>query len=236
MKITRIACYNLLGMALLLSWWLPHFPLWSTLDDDIFWFFNQTLSIADHPLWTTLIAVLNNRDFDIASFLALAAVFAWAMRQDTRPDRLKRWGAIGVSMLVTAGLVSLLVNKLVTYGHPSPTLTHSGIHLLSQEVSFATKDSSGNSFPGDHGLMLMTFTAFMWHFAGRRVGLVSAALAIGLSAPRIIGGGHWFSDVYMGALAIALLLLPWVLCTSLANRMAVWCQRGFERLASRLDR
>ncbi|ABE58051.1 MULTISPECIES: phosphatase PAP2 family protein [Chromohalobacter] len=235
MKITRIAYYNMLGLVLLLSWWWPHLPLWTTLDDDVFWLFNRTLSIADHPLWTTLVAIFNNRGFDAVSFLILAAIFTWAVRRDPRPQRLQRWIAIGLTMLITAGLVSLLVNKLVTYGHPSPTLTHAGVHLLSQEVPFATKDASGNSFPGDHGLMLMTFAAFMWHFAGRRVGLVSVAAVIVLSAPRIIGGGHWFSDVYMGALAIALLTLPWVLCTACAARLSERLQHGLARLMSRLD-
>ena len=70
---------------------------------------------------------------------------------------------------------------------------------------------------------------------GLTLGLVSVAAVIVLSAPRIIGGGHWFSDVYLGALAIALLTLPWVLCTACAARLSERLQHGLARLMSRLD-
>lgn len=99
-------------------------------------------------------------------------------------------------------------------------------------MSFKTKDSASNSFPGDHGLMLMVFAGYMWAFAPRRIALWSLAFVVILSAPRIMVGAHWFSDVYLGSLSIALIILPWVLCTPVARRLA----RAIERCLSGLGR
>ncbi len=56
--------------------------------------------------------------------------------------------------------MALLPNQI---GHqlpiirPSPTLTFNNINRISEMTNLMTKDSSSDSFPGDHGLMLLTF-------------------------------------------------------------------------------
>ncbi|WP_106476917.1 phosphatase PAP2 family protein [Phytohalomonas tamaricis] len=229
MKLRRILLFNTLGIVLLISWGLPHVMLWTTLDDDIFWFFNQFIS-PDHMRWSETLAILNMRVFDAIAFGIMGLLFALAVMRDPRPLRFWRWLGIGVTMLLTAGLLALFTTEGIRYGHPSPTAFFANARHLTDVVStIATKDSAKNSFPGDHGLMLMVFAAFMLRFSDRRVGLLSMAFVVLLSAPRIMVGAHWFSDVYMGSLTIALIALPWVLCTPLASR----CVKEIVRMAQR---
>ena len=103
------------------------------------------------------------------------------------------------------------------------------LRLVSNFVHFATKDSAGNSFPGDHGIMAMIFAGFMLSFGDRVTRLASIALVTCAVAPRIMVGAHWLSDVMVGSLSLALLLLPWVLCTPLASRTSCWISDGLTR-------
>ncbi|EPC01965.1 hypothetical protein L861_20145 [Litchfieldella anticariensis FP35 = DSM 16096] len=219
-SLSRILFYNLLGIALVLSWWSPDILIWEYLDDAIFFTTNAWLNDAN-TLWVTIVALLNNRLFDVGSMLTLLGLYLWAISRDpVREHRLLRWGGIGITMLLTAGILSQAVRYAIPYSHPSPTLVYDNANLITELVDFSTKAVSADSFPGDHGLMLMLFTAFVWRFSGRTVGLVSALSVVILSAPRILGGAHWFSDIYMGALSISLVALPWVLCTPVAPSIA----------------
>ncbi|CDL50153.1 Putative membrane protein [Escherichia coli ISC41] len=41
-------------------------------------------------------------------------------------------------------------------------MTFTNINRVSELLSVPTKDASRDSFPGDHGMMLLIFSAFMW--------------------------------------------------------------------------
>lgn len=221
MRVKYLVLFNALGVLILLSWAWPTLSLWTTLDDDIFWFFNQYIS-TDHGYWVRILAVLNTRAFDAFSFAVMALLFGLAMMRDPHPRRLSRWLGIGVTMLLIAGVIALFTLRAISYGHPSPTRFFQFASHLTDIVSIPTKDSAGNSFPGDHGLMLMIFAAFMLRFAEARLAWLSVLFVVLLSAPRIMVGAHWFSDIYMGSLSMALIVLPWLLCTPAAARCATW--------------
>ncbi|MHB0776210.1 phosphatase PAP2 family protein [Halomonas sp. WWR20] len=229
MQSRKILLLNTLGLSLIVTWWLPYLTVWSRLDDGIFWFFNQFVTV-DHRHWTEVLAFLNLRIFDAIAFGVMALLFLIAGMRDKTPGRIWRWFGIGLTMLVTAALLALFTTKGIRYGHPSPTLVFENAHRLTDIVSIPAKDASRNSFPGDHGLMLMVFAAFMLRFSGRMIGTLSIMFVVLLSAPRIMVGAHWFSDVYMGALAIALMVLPWILYTP----VAVCCVRRIVTIAHRL--
>ncbi|GAB2792708.1 phosphatase PAP2 family protein [Halomonas shantousis] len=216
MQPRKILLLNTLGLLLVATWWLTYPTVWSRLDDGVFWFFNQFVT-ADHRHWTEVLAFLNLRIFDAIAFVTMALLFFVACLRDSAPERIWRWFGIGLTMLVTAALLALFTTKGIRYGHPSPTLVFENAHRLTDIVTIPAKDASANSFPGDHGLMLMVFASFMLRFSDRMIGALSVAFVVLLSAPRIMVGAHWFSDVYMGALAIALVVLPWVLYTPLAT-------------------
>lgn len=216
MSTRRILLFNALGIALLASWALPSFTLWGYLDDGVFWFFNHTIS--DHnPRWNVVLAALNNRKYDMVIMFAMLATMIAASYRD-KQGGFRRWFGIGITMLITAGLINELVRNVITYSHPSPTRFFDDADLLSQFVHFTTKDQAGNSFPGDHGIMAMIFAAFMLTFGDRFTRIVSLILVACAVIPRIMVGAHWLSDILVGSLSIALLLLPWVLCTPVARK------------------
>lgn len=226
----RILLYNLLGIGLVLVWLSPSLLIWETLDDAIFFTTNAWLH-EDNQTWVLFVAATNNRWFDVASFLALLGLFLWAMSRDPiREGRLLRWGGIGLTMLLTAGVLSQAVRYAIPYSHPSPTLVYEESVRVTELVGFSTKAVSADSFPGDHGMMLMLFTAFVWRFSGRTVGAASAVGVVIFSTPRILGGAHWFSDIYMGALSICLITLPWVLCTPVAPSIADGATTAMQRI------
>lgn len=221
MKWSKIIGFNILGLTVLLSWLWPKVSLWTTLDDKIFWFFNQYIT-TNYPHFVEFLALVNTRWFDIFSLLVMGLLFFLAMQTDQGRNRLARWVGVGITMLVVAGLLSIITHDLISFTRESPTRWYSDANLVSSLSAIATKDSAGNSFPGDHGLMLMVFTAFLWRFSFRWLTLLSALCVVLLSAPRLMIGAHWFSDIYMGSLSIALIGLPWILCTPLAKRLVDW--------------
>lgn len=221
MSIRRILLLNLLGLLLLFSWWQTTLPIWPPLNHGIFFGFNHTFTAA-HPVWVTFIAALNTRIYDVVSFLLMLAVLFFSMLGDKRPDRQWYWFSVGFTMLLTAGIIALFDNN-ISYHHNSPSLyfSHLGEHVnfLSHMVDFSTKDSAGDSFPGDHGMMLMVFASYVLKFSRAPFKTIAVLMVPIFSMPRIIAGAHWFEDVYMGSLSIALIILPWVLMTPLAEKV-----------------
>lgn len=226
----RILFFNLLGALLVWTWLSPSLLLWTELDDTVFFTSNAWLS-EDNEAWVLFVAAFNNRVSDVVSLLVLLAIFLWAMRRDPQcQHRLLRWGGIGFTMLLSAVFIAQGVRLSIPYTHPSPTVVYDNVNLVTQLVDFPTKDSSGSSFPGDHGINLFLFTAFMWRFAGLRAALISAVFAVLLSAPRILSGAHWFSDVFFAAVAINLLVTPWILLTPLGPGLAGAITTGLIKL------
>lgn len=216
MSLRRPLLLNALGLAIIFTWAMPSFTLWDHFDDHIFWFFNHTIS-ADNPSWTTLLATMNSRLFDPVVIVMMLALMGLGCQRDPKGGW-PRWVGIGVTMILTAGVTALLVRFFVTYTHESPTLRYPGSTRITELVSFSTKATSNRSFPGDHGIMAMIFTGFMLAFGDRLVRSLSLVLLVLAAAPRVVVGAHWFTDILVGSLAIVLLILPWVLCTPLAER------------------
>lgn len=228
MPLKRILTLNILGLLILASWWQTALPIWPTLNEWVFFSFNHTIT-EQHPLWVTLLGALNTRFYDAATFLLMLLVLVLAMFEDSRPARAWHWFSIGFVMLASAGIIALINNDL-PYAHESPSLYFHDmgehVNYVSQLVSFKAKDSAGDSFPGDHGMMLLVFTSFVIRYAPRKWTPVAVIMALCFSMPRIMVGAHWFEDVYMASLAIGLIYLPWVLMTPLSD-LAI---KGVERL------
>ncbi|MCM5704321.1 phosphatase PAP2 family protein [Larsenimonas salina] len=227
MNLTRILCLNALGVLLISTWWIPQFTFWSTVDDSVFWFFNQFITMGN-PHWDATLAALNNRKFDLFVIAGMLTIMCWACVRDTRGGW-QRWLGIGLTMVITAGLMNEVVRHL-PFHHPSPTRFFDDASLVSNFVHFTTKDSAGNSFPGDHGVMAMIFAGFMLTFGDRLTRGASILLVAIAIAPRVMVGAHWVSDIMVGSLSLALLLLPWVLCTPVARALTTWISRRLGRL------
>lgn len=236
MQLRRILFCNALGFALILSWWLPSVLFWTKLDDDVFFFFNQFISPV-YPRWVEALALLNTRAFDHIMFGLLVVILFFAMLRD-KSGSWPKWLAIGLIMAAVGALFGEMLHVHLLMERPSPTLFHDGANLLTDYTLVNAKAEAANSFPSDHGLLAMVFATFMLRFADRLIASLSVAVAILVTLPRIMVGGHWVSDVYFGALSIALVALPWILCNAyimrLVEQMARFFAASFRRLVASL--
>ncbi len=230
--IRKIVVCALIGIALILSWLVlaPH--LWIALDEGIFRFFNQFID-PQYPMWAKILALLNTKGFDFVMAGVMGTLLIPAITSCSRPDRRRYWASVILWMLFAFLVIHLLCKLTITYHRPSPTISIEGAKRLSKIVDIPHREVSSRCFPSNHGIILIIFSAFLFHFSRRWIAWTSVLLIILLTAPRIMVGAHWFSDTYMGALAFVLLTVPWFLVLPYTSKVIEAIQR---RLDSFLDR
>ncbi|RKS87002.1 lipid-A kinase [Orbus hercynius] len=220
-KLTQILLWNVFGIVLLFSQYYTYRQgFWFNIDSDVFHYFNQFLD-GSHQGFLYLIAITNHRSFDIVSFLAMALLYFCYFHKQNNANK-RRMIVIGLMMLIMAVCIKQW-GRFIPIAHESPTLyfeQFEPVNRISKLTHFGTKDASGDSFPGDHGMMLMIFAAFMWRYFGLKAFIQSAIVVVIFSAPRIIAGAHWFTDVYVGSLAITSIVLSWFLITPASDYLA----------------
>lgn len=219
-----ILLLNIAGLALFLSWYLPAgHGIWSSLDTGVFRFFNQKLVESPQFLW--IVAITNNRAFDGCSLLAMGALMLHFWLKETSEGR-RRIVAIGLVMLLTAVVLNQLGQALIPVKRASPTLMLDNIYRVSELLHIPTKDASRDSFPGDHGMMLLIFSAFMWRYFGKVAGLIALIIFVVFAFPRVMIGAHWFTDIIVGSMTVILIGLPWVLLTPLSDRLITFFDKS----------
>ena len=195
--------------------------LWFAIDETIFRFFNDRL--VPGSAFFSVTAYTNLRVFDVVAFLSMGLLyFYYFRRQDAAGKR--RMIALGVLMLLTAVFIKQC-GRFIPISHPSPTLFFEDANRLTALTDIGTKDAARNSFPGDHGMMLMIFAAFMARYCGARAFAVAALLVVVFSMPRLMSGAHWFSDVYAGSLSFVCILCSVLLLTPASDRLADLLER-----------
>ena len=217
-RLPLILVLNALGLALFFSWYLPpEHGYWFVIDSTLFHFFNHAL-IKSHA-FLLLVAVTNNRVFDGISLLAMGSLFFCYWRKESVTGRRHRV-IMGIVMLFCAVIINQL-GHLIPESHVSPTLYFTDIYRVSDLLHFPTKDASKDSFPGDHGLMLLIFTGFMWRYFGKKAFGLAVIIFLIFIMPRMMIGAHWFTDIFVGSLSVVLVCLPWVLLTSISDRLII---------------
>lgn len=213
-----VPCY-LVGGLIAISWSvLPAHGLWDQWDLAVFHLVNGWL--GQSRLWADVVAVTNNRLFDLAVLACMGLILATGFFRSHEPGR-RRLVAMGIVMLLGA----LAINQfghLLPVSRPSPTLTVPDALRVTQLSAIPTKDSSSDSFPGDHALFLMIFAGFALRYLPRRAKVTALLMVPLFSAPRILSGAHWLTDVYVGALSLTLLCLPLLLLTGLSDALICW--------------
>lgn len=216
------------GILLFLSWYLPvDHGWWAVPDHEVFFFFNTAIA-GNHSL-AVFIAVINNRLFDLAALLLMGLVYYAAFRKQDSAGK-RRLIMAGVVMVISAVLINQ-AGQAIPFNRLSPTLTLDSAHRVSEITGIFTKDASKSSFPGDHGLMLMIFAAFVWRYTGFRYFAAAVLLVVIFSLPRIMSGAHWFSDIMDGSLSLTLVTVPWILLTPLSDRYVNFLVRHMPRLS-----
>lgn len=220
-KKIQISLYTIFGICLLGSY-LYFSEAWATLDNSVFYFFNRRLVPGSYFL--TITAWTNLRAFDVISFAVMGCLYFYYFQQQDNAGKRKML-ALGLCMLLM-GIVIKQCGRLIPIAHPSPTLVLPDSNRLKHLVDIAGKDASKDSFPGDHGMMLMIFAGFMARYFGKKAFAVAALIVIVFSLPRIASGAHWFTDIYVGSLAISSVCLSWFLLTPASE----FCAQALKRL------
>lgn len=217
MTLQRIAAplvLSLAGVLLFLSWYLPvSSDLWAYSDNAVFRFFNDPLSTR-HTL-STFIAIINNRAFDLAALLTMGILYYAIFRRKDAAGK-RRLVMAGIVMVVSAVIINQ-IGQVLPFERLSPTLSVEQANRVSDITGICTKDASKSSFPGDHGLLLMIFTAFVWRYGGFRYVPAAVLIIIIFSLPRIMSGAHWLTDVMVGSLSLTLISMSWLLLTPLSD-------------------
>ncbi|MGX8942954.1 phosphatase PAP2 family protein [Symbiopectobacterium sp. Eva_TO] len=218
-----ILLLNAAGVALFFSWYLPaNHGFWFTLDSAIFFYFNQHLATSSLLLY--MVAITNNRAFDACALLAMGLLYFYHYQRGDSTER-QRLLIIGVVMLITAVVLNQL-GHLLPVQHASPTYYFSDINRVGELTGWPTKDASRDSFPGDHGMMLMIYSAFMLRYFPRRSFLISLVIVVVFTAPRVMIGAHWFTDIAVGSLSVVLVALSWWLISPASDAMINFLHRS----------
>ncbi|PKO83603.1 MAG: phosphoesterase [Betaproteobacteria bacterium HGW-Betaproteobacteria-11] len=212
----RLVACNLTAFGILGSWlWPPMRQFWELLDHAVFHALNAPL--GSHPLWAHVWAVGSMRPTDMAAALAMLAVLIKTDWIFSAPQvRRAFFSFLSLLFLLTlfrVGLFSRVVTAM-DWQHSSPSLSVEGAVRLSElfpdwENQWHMKDQSNQSFPGDHGAVLMLWAFFLWPFADRLRRLLIAVLLTLFMLPRLVAGAHWASDIFVGSLFLSLMTIGW---------------------------
>ena len=221
-RLAAILGLNVLGIALFFSWYLlPGHGFWFPIDKSIFFWFNDHMATSKPLVW--LIAITNFRGFDAVSLLAMGLLYLKFWLRETPAGR-RRLIAVGITMLLTAVVLNQL-GHLLPVKHSSPTLYFDNVHRVSEITGIPTKDASSDSFPGDHGMMLMIFACFMLRYFGKGAFLTGVLIFVVFGLPRVMAGAHWFTDIAVGSLSVVLVGLSWWLLTPASDLLVNWLDR-----------
>ncbi|MCS5450680.1 phosphatase PAP2 family protein [Enterobacter huaxiensis] len=216
-RIPLILLLNAAGLALFLSWYMPvNHGFWFPLDAGLFHFFNQALVKSQAFLW--VVAITNNRAFDGCSLLAMGCLMLSFWLKEDQTGR-RRIVIIGLVMLLAAVVINQLAQHLMPVKRASPSLYFPNINRVSELLHISTKDASKDSFPGDHGMMLLIFSAFMLRYFGKKAFAIALIIVVVFAFPRVMIGAHWLTDIAVGSLSAVLIGIPWCLMTPMSDRL-----------------
>jgi Kdo2-lipid A phosphotransferase len=193
---------------------------WKEIDYKVFTSLNGTLKEGKNKqlFW----AVANSRWFDLISATTMILIYAIFIFQGTPDQKHKRISAglfMSVCMIIGLQLFHLLFD--VERLSPTKLPVENAIKLSEFEhINFDLKDSSKKSFPCDHASVLLMIATFISYYARKWFIPVSFVVAILFICPRLVGGGHWFTDIFVGGITITLVTVSFALCTPIEEKCA----------------
>ena len=195
---------------------------WKDIDESIFHSLNSRLkdNKSEQMFW----AHTNRRVFDLVSAFSMILIYTIFILRGTQQEKLERikFGLyMSLSMFAALGCVQLL-HAIFDVGRLSPTkVPLDGAIRLSKfdYITFDLKDASKTSFPGDHSAVLFMIATFITVYARKFYALAAIAVALLFVLPRMVGGGHWFTDIFVGGGAITLATASIALCTPLKEKV-----------------
>lgn len=228
---TQLAALQGGGAILYLSWLFgPLRPLWDAVDHSIFYFLNGSLRSGE--VWQLFWAVANNRLFDLLPAGLMCALFTHYVRAGRDSEEKKeRFAMVLFSVVLIAVSVPLVADLFCDMNRKSPTMVlEDSVRLSKLFPNLPLKDASFVSFPGDHTSVLMLFAACIWRYGGLGYGLLGVVMVVLFSMPRLIGGGHWFTDDVVGGGFIFLTASAWAFASPLHG----WAEGLARKIAAKI--
>ncbi|MCP4381889.1 MAG: phosphatase PAP2 family protein [Hyphomicrobiales bacterium] len=179
------------------------------------------------------------RLYDVLSAVFLICLILGFIFFGKQGDIGKRFtAALFLSLYVVFVAFARRESGILEYSRDSPSMVILDFHDLRTLFPVMNpKVTSGNSFPGDHGITSVLFIILFWYFAGWRAGMISLLQIPLFVVPRLIGGGHWFTDAVVGGIAFGMMAASWALLTPFAGfccrALLKPVRRGQELLARR---
>ena len=201
-SLKKFAFVNFLTVLLFISFFIEETQnLWLALDYFMFSFFNGLLA---YNSFAYIVAFCGQKIFTV--MLGLFMVFNCAyylfaqFNQQEIANRFSHFFAFLTIALICYGISNLFENV----NRQSPSLVvESFLNLKTFSFSFDPKVTSSSSFPSDHGVVAGLFVCFFLIYM-RKSWVFCGILFLFATMPRIIAGAHWFTDVFLGSLAITI--------------------------------
>lgn len=223
-KVKPLIIANLTAFILFASWLVePTRSFWLYLDTQLFQFFNNSL-VEGSDSYRYFWAALNMRIFDRVMALLLLGIFIVHALTHARHLQGRHIGIV-VAMFIVLGVWTGYgtldaVGQLIPIERPSATLEFSDSFRITQwATDMDTKDSSSDSFPGDHGMILMIVAGFAIYYFSGPYTWIAIVLAFFGTLPRVVVGAHWLTDEIVGAAFITILALSWNFHTPIGEYM-----------------
>ncbi|MDB6145521.1 MAG: phosphoesterase [Pseudomonas sp.] len=224
-NLSRLLVCNLLALVLMCFWlWPTGHAAFTHFDEWLFTLLNHPL--GESSVWLYIWTVASVRPFDIIVGLILLTLLIkgdWVFKAVQVRAAFFGFVATLLLLLIIRTIFAKAV-KHMGWQHSSPSMVVEGALQLNSffpnlPEAWELKDSSSQSFPGDHASVLLIWALFMTAFsrtAAQRV--VIWGLAFLFMMPRLVAGAHWGQDDYIGGIAMASLALGWGYYTPYAAR------------------
>ncbi len=198
--------------------------LFDKMDYGVFYYLNNLLH---NDTWSLFCAIINTRYFDLFSASCMILVALLFIFKSKRYCIVRRISLFAIVCLFMG--ISSYASQYLFLGveRISPTREHLGgskymrrriikkmkkqgrkmdvIFLGRKHLNIDTKDGSNLTFPSDHGVVLGAFIVGMLFYGGMKLGLLSFALGVIFSIPRLLSGAHFITDTLVGTVVVIML-------------------------------
>lgn len=214
---------------MLLGLFIPYTRnLLTAIDHNFFFFVNN--SLKGHPNWQFFWVIANHKLTDWAHDLVFFALFVAAIMSVPKVERLKKTAQF-LFCIFYISLIIYFINRILfrenlSIARVSPTIEFPDCVRLSKEFPHINiKDSSKQSFPGDHATAALFFAVCYNYYANRKLAILGWIYAIFICLPRLIVGAHWLSDVVIGSGCIVLFFFSWAVYSPLGAKATCFTEQ-----------
>jgi len=232
-----ILLFNIMAGLLVISWnYEPVRVFWDAIDEEVFFILNGLLMSSEK--WQLPAAISNTKRYDKISaiiLIALLGIYAIAEKENGFTWRLSAVIFLGLYMLIFVyGRRKL---GLFEFDRASPSMVLEPFYDLREAFPHKKpKVKAHSSFPSDHGAAVLVYGMMFWVIARKPWKIAVVAIMPFFIFPRMIGGAHWFTDVFVGSLCFALVVASLALHTPIFARSTCAIERMIARLLKHTEK